>query len=237
MQTTSQRIQHYLFTANLDHLIPESAAIEAAIHAFVSALGNLPPDFNLDTLYTYKVPMLSEDGTCSLIEELATEPYDIAPILGGRSDANTRKLLLLNQLVEHATQLTGADWLGIYQSRKSKVVSKLGDPVLVKLAYSGRPSRAEFPLNETFATGSTNASVGLSGHAKVIDDVAAHTAAGGAFYVCDDEVQSEACVPLLDEGGKVLGIIDAEAAPKAFFNTNRMILVVAMALVVPALLP
>jgi putative methionine-R-sulfoxide reductase with GAF domain len=233
MQTTSQRIQHYLFTANLDHLIPESAAIETAIHAFVSALGNLPPDFNLDTLYTYKVPMLSEDGTCSLIEELAPQPYDIAAILGGRSDANTRKLLLLNQLVEHAIQLTGADWLGIYQTRKSK----LADPVLVKLAYRGRPSRAEFPLNETFATGSTNSTVGLSGHAKVIDDVAVHTAAGGAFYVCDDEVQSEACVPVLDESGKVLGIIDAEAAPKAFFNTNRMILVVAMALVVPALLP
>jgi hypothetical protein len=35
----------------------------------------------------------------------------------------------------------------------------------------------------------------------------------------------------------VLGIIDTEAAPKAFFNSNRMILVVAMALVVPALLP
>jgi L-methionine (R)-S-oxide reductase len=107
----------------------------------------------------------------------------------------------------------------------------------VKLAYRGRPSRAEFPLNETFAKGSTNSTVGLSGHAKVIDDVAAHTAAGGAFYVCDDEVQSEVCVPLLDEGGKVLGIIDAEAAPKGFFNSNRMILVVAMALVVPALLP
>jgi L-methionine (R)-S-oxide reductase len=50
-------------------------------------------------------------------------------------------------------------------------------------------------------------------------------------------VQSEVCVPLLDEGGKVLGIIDAEAAPKAFFNSNRMITIVAMALVVPALLP
>jgi L-methionine (R)-S-oxide reductase len=225
MQTTSQRIQHYLFTSNLDHLISESTQIEAAIHAFVSALGNLPPGFNLDTLYTYKVPMLSEDGTCSLIEELASEPYDIAPTLGGRSEANTRKLLLLNQLVEHATQLTGADWLGIYQVRKNK------------LAYRGRPSRAEFPLNETFAKGSTNSTVGLSGHAKVIDDVAAHTAAGGAFYVCDDEVQSEVCVPLLDEGGKVLGIIDAEAAPKAFFNNNRMITVVAMGLVVPALLP
>ncbi len=233
MQTTSQRIQHYLFTANLDHLISESTQIETAIHAFVSALGNLPPGFNLDTLYTYKVPMLSEDGTCSLIEELAPEPYDIAPILGGRSEANTRKLLLLNQLVEHATQLAGADWLGIYQTRTNKI----GDPVLVKLAYRGRPSRAEFPLNETFARGSTNSTVGLSGHAKVIDDVAAHTAAGGAFYVCDDEVQSEICVPVLDEGGKVLGIIDAEAQPKAFFNSNRMILVVAMALVVPALLP
>lgn len=233
MQTTSQRIQRYLFTSNLDHLFSEAASIEAAIHAFVAAVGNLPTDFNLDTLYAYPVPMLSENGTCSLIEELAPEPYDIAPILGGRSDANTRKLLLLNQLVEHATQLTGADWLGIYQSRPNK----LTDAVLVKLAYRGRPSRAEFPLNATFATGSTNASVGLSGYAKVIDDVAAHTAAGGAFYVCDEEVQSEVCMPVLDEDGKVLGIIDAEAAPKAFFNSSRLVTLVAMALVIPALLP
>ena len=233
VSNTTQRIQQYCVRANLDALLIQTPVIEKAIAAFIVALGDLPPGFAGDVLYSYKVPTMSDDGSCSLIDELADAPYDLSPILGGRTEPNKRKLLLLNQIVEHATQLTGADWLGIYQTRKSK----LADPVLVKLAYRGRPSRAEFPLNETFAKGSTNSTVGLSGHAKVIDDVGVHTAAGGAFYVCDDEVQSEASVPVLDEGGKVLGIIDAEAAPKAFFNTNRMILVVAMALVVPALLP
>ena len=93
----------------------------------------------------------------------------------------------------------------------------------------GRPSRAEFPLNAEFAKGSTNSAVGLSGHAKVIDDVAAYTAEGGGFYVCDDAVQSEACLPIFDEAGKIIGIIDAEASPKAFFNSDRLSNLVAMA--------
>ena len=154
-------------------------------------------------------------------------------MLGGRSEANSRKLKLLNQLVEHATQMTGADWLGIYQARANPMAHR----VLVKLAYRGRPSRAEFPLTAEFATGSTNSTVGLEGSARVIDDVTAYQAEGGGFYVCDDAVQSEACVPLFDEAGKVIGIIDAEAAPINFFNAERMAVVIAAALVVPALLP
>ena len=137
-------------------------------------------------------------------------------------------------MVTRATMVTGADWVGIYQHRTNPV----GNQVLVKLAYRGRPSRAEFPLNSEFAKGSTNSTVGLSGQAKLIDDVAAYTAEGGGFYVCDDAVQSEICVPVFDvASGKVLGIIDAEASPKAFFNPDRQAVIVAMALVVMALLP
>ncbi len=229
----TERIQQYLIRAELDDLLDQVPVIEKAIRAFIEALGDLPPGFDDNTLYTYRVPMLSEDGSCSLIEELAPTPYDLTAILGGRNEANKRKLLLLNQLVEHGTQLLGADWVGIYQARRNG----FADTVLAKLAYRGRPSRAEFPLTAQFAAGSTNSSVGLSGHAKVIDDVAAYTAEGGGFYVCDDAVQSEICVPLFDEAGKTIGIIDAEAAPKAFFNADRTATVVAMALVTPALLP
>ncbi len=229
----TERIQQYLIRADLDDLLDQVPVIEKQIRAFIEALGDLPPGFDDNTLYSYRVPMLSEDGSCSLIEELAPTPYDLTAILGGRNEANKRKLLLLNQLVEHGTQLTGADWVGIYQTRKNG----FADPVLVKLAYRGRPSRAEFPLTEVFAAGSTNSSVGLSGRARVIDDVAAYTTEGGGFYVCDDAVQAEICVPLFDEAGKVIGIIDAEAAPKAFFNADRAATVVAMALVAPALLP
>jgi L-methionine (R)-S-oxide reductase len=230
---TKQRIQQYLIRAQLDDLLDHAPVIEKCVLAFIGALGDLPAGFDDNTLYSYSVPMLSEDGSCSLIEELAPTPYDLTAILGGRNEPNKRKLLLLNQLVEHGAQLTGADWLGIYQARKNG----FADPVLVKLAYRGRPSRAEFPLNPAFAAGSTNSTVGLNGHAKVIDDVAAYTAEGGGFYVCDDAVQSEICVPLFDEAGKIIGIIDAEAAPQAFFNADRAATVVAMALVAPALLP
>ena len=194
----TQRIQQYLIRTDLDDLLDHTPVIEKCVRAFIEALGDLPPGFDENTLYTYSVPMMSEDGTCSLIEELAPTHYDLSAILGGRSDSNKRKLLLLNQLVEHGTQLTGADWLGIYQARKNG----FADPVLVKLAYRGRPSRAEFPLTVQFAAGSTNSTVGLSGHAKVIDDVAAYTAEGGGFYVCDDAVQAEICVPLIRRGGQ-----------------------------------
>lgn len=231
--TTTQRIQHYLVRANLDLLLDYTSVIEKTVATFIVSLGDLPPGFADDALYSYQVPMLSDDGSCSLIEELAPQPYDLTAILGGRNETNKRKLLLLNQLVEHSTQLTGADWLGIYQVRQNM----LANPVLVKLAYRGRPSRAEFPLSAEFAKGSTNSAVGLSGHAKVIDDVAAFTAEGGGFYVCDDAVQAEACLPIFDEAGKIIGIIDAEAAPKAFFNADRLSVLVAVALVAPALLP
>ncbi len=191
-------------------------------------------DVSNDALYRYEVPLISEDGSCSLIDEMDPAPYDLARILGGESEANTRKLKLLNIMVTRATMLTGADWVGIYQRR----VNPVGNIVLAKLAYRGRPSRAEFPLNAEFAKGSTNSAVGLSGVAKLIDDVAAHTAEGGGFYVCDDQVQSEICVPIVDAAdGTVIGIIDAEASPRNFFNADRQTVIVAMALVATTLLP
>ena len=149
------------------------------------------------------------------------------------SEQTTRRLALLERLVERAQETTGADWLGIYQRR----VNAAGVPVLVKLSYVGRPSRAEFPLTTEFAQRSTNSTVGLTGRATVIDDVAKHVEAGGGFYVCDDGIQAEACVPILDEARAVTGIIDAEAKAKGFFGAERLVVIAALALVVPAVLP
>ena len=73
--------------------------------------------------------------------------------------------------------------------------------------------------------------MGLTGRATVIDDVAKHVEAGGGFYVCDDGVQSEACVPILDDGRQVAGIVDAEAKPRGFFGAERLAVVAALALV------
>jgi L-methionine (R)-S-oxide reductase len=121
----------------------------------------------------------------------------------------------------------------VYQRR----VNPAGIPVLVKVSYVGRPSRAEFPLTPEFAERSTNATVGLTARATVIDDVSRHVEAGGGFYVCDEGVQSEACVPILDDGREVAGIVDAEAKPRGFFGADRLAVVAALAIVARAVLP
>lgn len=230
--STPEKIRSYLFGAGLDALADHTPVVEKAIHDFIAQLGT-PMEVSNDALYRYQVPLMAEGGACSLIDELDPVLFDLAPMLGGESDSVTRKLKLLNILVTRAMMVTGADWVGIYQRRTNAV----GSDVLVKLAYRDRPSRAEFPLDTEFAKGSTNSAVGLSGQAKLIDDVAAHTAQGGGFYTCDDAVQSEFCVPILDADGKLLGIIDAEASPTSFFNADRQAAIVAMALVAPAVLP
>jgi L-methionine (R)-S-oxide reductase len=135
--------------------------------------------------------------------------------------------------VGRARETSGADWVGVYQRRTNPA----GVEVLVKVAYVGRPSRAEFPLTQEFARRSTNSTVGLTGRATVIDDVGKHVEAGGGFYVCDDGVQSEACVPILDEKRQVVGIVDAEAMPRGFFGAERLPVIAALAIVAAAVLP
>jgi L-methionine (R)-S-oxide reductase len=179
------------------------------------------------------VPMLTEDGSCSIVDELAPVPYDLGAILGGRSDQTTRRLALLERLVERVQETTGADWVGVYQRR----VTPAGVPVLAKVSYVGRPSRAEFPLTREFAERSTNATVGLTGRATVIEDVSRHVEAGGGFYVCDEGIQSEACVPILDGAREVIGIVDVEAKPRGFFGAERLAVIAALALVAPAVMP
>jgi L-methionine (R)-S-oxide reductase len=229
----SKLIQIYLFGGDLIRLLPLAARIETAAHDFINMLGELPHEFDENALYRYPVPMLSDDGACSLIDELAPTPYDLAPIIGGRSASNTRKLLLLHQLVGRATEVLGADWLGIYQRCRRAD----GTQVLAKLSYRGRPSRAEFSLDAEFARDSSNSSVGLSGKALVIDDIEAYRLGGGGYYVCDDNVQSEACLPIFAVGtNRLVGIIDAEAAPKQFFTADRLTVLAALALVAPSCL-
>jgi putative methionine-R-sulfoxide reductase with GAF domain len=71
----------------------------------------------------------------------------------------------------------------------------------------------------------------------VIDDVGKHVEAGGGFYICDDGIQSEACVPILDDGRQVIGIVDVEAKPRGFFGAERLVVVAALAIVAAAVLP
>ena len=229
----ASRIAGYLRSAGLAQIEGHEEEVALAIADLIEAMGERIAVDDPASLYTYPVPMLSEDGACSVLDEMAPVPYDLAGILGGRSEQSTRRLALLERLVERAQETTGSDWLGIYQRR----VNPAGLPVLVKLAYLGRPSRAEFPLTREFAEGSTNSTVGLTGRARVIDDVKRHLEAGGGFYVCDDKVQSEACLPILDGGGAVAGIVDAEAKPPSFYGPARLAVLAALAIVAQAVLP
>jgi L-methionine (R)-S-oxide reductase len=229
--SSTERIRDYLFAAGLDRLADHAPVIDKSLHDLIAQLGT-QMEVSDDSLYRYPVPKLSEDGACSLVDDLDPTPYDLTVALGGETEATTRKLKLLNIVAARLSLTTGADWVGIY--RKCTLA---GGAALVKLAYRGRESRAEFPLTEEFAKGSTNSAVGLSGQAYLIHDVAAHVAAGRGFYVCDSAVQSEFCLPIFDAGGAVIGIIDAEAEPLAFFNEERQSALVAAALVTAALLP
>lgn len=186
----------------------------------------------LNGLYQYKVPKLSPDGSCSLHEELDPTPYDLGQVLGGRSVQTSFSLLTLDALVESVHAQTKVDWLGVYQARTLP-----SGPALVKLAYRGVESRPEFPLTEAFAKTSNNSAVGLSGKATVLQDLAAHIAAGGAYYECDPKVKSEVCLPLLDANGKVVGIIDAESTHAGHFTADRLALLVSLATECPSHLP
>lgn len=227
------RIAGYLRAAGLAQVEGHAEEVALAIADFLEAMEEKVAIDDPASLYAYPVPMLTQDGACSVPGELAPVPYDLSGILGGRSEVATRRLALLERLVERAQETTGSDWIGIYQRR----VTPAGQAVLVKLAYVGEPSRAEFPLTPEFAGGSSNSTVGLTGRALVIDDVKKHVAAGGGFYVCDAEVQSEACLPLLDEAQAVVGIVDAEAKPRAFYSPVRLATLSALAIVAAAVLP
>lgn len=186
----------------------------------------------LDRLYRYRVPKLSADGSCSLIEELDPTPYDLAASLGGRSLDTSLRLVTLHALVEAVARHTEAAWLGVYQVRHLP-----SGRALVKLAAVGVESRAEFPLTEAFGRHSNNVAVALSGVARVIDDVREHASAGGAYYECDPAVRAEACLPLLDDTGAVVGLLDAEATEPAHFTPPRLAQLAALALEAPRHLP
>jgi putative methionine-R-sulfoxide reductase with GAF domain len=232
-EANRERIRNYLRTAGLESLVGREEHVERAIRDLMEAMSEKVAISDPASLYRYQVPMLTEDGTCSIVDKLAPVPYDLAAILGGRSEQATRRLALLERLVERVQETTGSDWVGVYQRRANSA----GAPVLVKLAYVGRPSRAEFPLTREFAEKSTNSTVGLTGRATVIDDVGKHVETGGGFYVCDDGIQSEACVPILDDAREVGGIVDAEAKQKGFFGAERLAVIAALAIVAAAVLP
>ncbi|MDY0745746.1 hypothetical protein SNE35_14595 [Paucibacter sp. R3-3] len=178
----------------------------------------------VEVQWAYRVPELGEGGSCSLFGQLAERPYDLAGTLGGRTDANRRLLGIAATAVQYYRERSRSQWFGVYQSRGHAA----GNPVLVKLAYFGAESRAEFPLTPEFAAGSNNSAVGLSGTGRLINDVASYVAEGGGYYTCDPKVKSEACLPLFNERREVIGIVDAEAFEAHVFEGEELALLLAV---------
>src|SRR5688572_11201557 len=98
MQTESaQRVANYLRIAGLETLKGREGEVERAVRDLVEAMAEKVPVGDADSLYRYPVPMLTEDGSCSIVDKLAPVSYDLAPILGGRSEQTTRRLALFER--------------------------------------------------------------------------------------------------------------------------------------------
>jgi putative methionine-R-sulfoxide reductase with GAF domain len=215
-------LKDYLREQSLELALTE---VHVAALTLAAVLAAQKPPAERD-LFRYPVPLLGEGGACSLVDELADEPYDLRPWFGGETDEARAVLADLAALTDSVNRQVGADWLGIYAVGGEDDAARL-----VKMAYQGRPSRAEFPLTAEFAEISNNSRVGLSGWGVVIDDVAEWCALGGGYYQCDPAVQSEVCLPVLDAEGRVIGIVDAESAQRGFFVPERLAWLAALAVV------
>lgn len=168
-------------------------------------------------LFEYPVPQLSADGSCAVSQEPASEPYNLRRIFPENSES-LAYLWRLNNVVQRLQELVVADWIGIYQ----RVKKTSGEEMLVKVAYVGAFSRAEFPLTKEFAAHSNNSTVGLTGKPVFVQDVGAYQ---GPYYECDGRVRSELCCPILNKNGVVVGIIDAESFTANFFDEQKVLLV------------
>lgn len=233
--TSPQAVEQYLRQAGLlsQLSLPLADFTTLTQHCLQQLTDYLAADNPQQVQWHYQVPELGEGGACSLFGVLDDKPYDLTPILGGQTTENQIALLRLSQITAFYQQQAKVAWFGIYQARNNVA----GEPVLVKLSYFGAPSRAEFPLTAAFAEISNNTSVGLSGQARIINDVAAYLQQGGEYYTCDPKVQAEACLPLFDQSGKIAGIIDAEDFSKQVFTTEALALLVAVCLSIPRFLP
>ncbi|MGH7245556.1 MAG: GAF domain-containing protein [Candidatus Levyibacteriota bacterium] len=180
-------------------------------------------DKEVENLFVYKVPKMSPDGSCSIIDEPAEKPYNLAATFGLSHDRSSLidnsqiiRLWRLRRIVDEIFALTKVDWFGIYR----KITNPKGKLVLVKEAYKGLFSRAEFPLTEEFAKNSNNSTVGLTGKAVVIQNVAEHA---GPYYKCDGKVNSEFCSPIFGLDGNLIGIIDAESFENSHYSHEKLL--------------
>jgi len=189
-----------------------------------------PPTLSgaLEDFSSYRVPLLSPGGGCSISGKLHPEPFPILRVCGGGQVA-MEHLAHLRLLCNKLYLLPGVDWVGVYkvvppvasleEDLRELAMAQGGSPTannLLKLAYLGSPSRPYFPLTSEFAKGSNNSTVGMEGVTIVIHDTR-RLPSDAPYYTCDGKVRAEVCTPIWGSDGKVIGIIDAESfSPDAF---------------------
>ena len=83
---------------------------------------------------------------------------------------------------------------------------------------------------------SNNSTVGLTGKARIINDVGVYLSAGGEYYTCDPKVQSEACLPIFASDGSLIGIVDSEAFGKNVFVGNELTLLLSVVIKLASIL-
>ena len=194
-----------------------------------------PPTFTADTvssLYTYPVPLLSDDGLCSLSTSLSPTPFSLSSHLLSLPSTSptlpthplTLRLHRLTHLISTLRSLTSTDWLGVYQTLPP--FPPTSPRALLKLAYEGEPSRPLFPLTDNFARISGNSRTAMQRRISVIPDTQ-RLSADTPYYECSGKVRSEVCVPILTPEGECVGIIDAESWKPGHASSDEVVWLVA----------
>ncbi|MCB0386919.1 MAG: hypothetical protein KDD43_16105, partial [Bdellovibrionales bacterium] len=138
----------------------------------------------------YRVPRVSEDNTCGF--GMVQNPFELKWAFD-LDEKNRLRLNRLNTALHWLNEMVTLDWLGIYQKAEefhqpAYIDDIYGNsstsPNLIKLCYIGAPSRAAFPLNETFAQQSNNSRSFLSQNPILIQDVEKAVAEGAPYYEC-----------------------------------------------------
>lgn len=227
-------VRRYLEKAKVAREPAEDDVLASANNLLTSlrqALIDNPTTEDVERMLQYRVPAMTPDGCTRLDGSLDPTPYNLGRTLGierqtALDSEAFKRLYVIDWLVALVSEDLGINWLGVYQARNLSAKSR----ALVKLAYRGIESRAEFPLTEEFAKQSNNSAVGLTGRSIVINDIEKYLSAqGGPYYQCDMLVHSEACLPIFAKDfSSVIGIVDAESYDRNKFSRTIMTQLAAM---------
>ena len=215
--------------AGLESLAGREADVERAIRDLMEAMGEKVAVGDPARSTPTRVPMLTEDGTL-----LGRRPAGAGALRphrrssAGAREQTTRRLALLERLVERAQETTGADWVGIYQRRANAA----GVPVLVKLAYVG-PSEPRRVSAHARVRRAQHQQHGGPHRARHRDRRRGQARRGGRRLLRLRRRRAVGGVRADPRRAtaQVVGIVDAEAKPKGFFGGERLAVIAALAIV------